>query len=76
MSVFISSELTAKKYGNEDFVKQLYRALMGREADAAGLTGWVAKLDDGKMTRTQVFEGFAGSDEFTKICLKNGITRG
>ena len=71
-----SEEFTGKKYGNTDFVKQLYRALMGREFDAGGLAVWVAALDSGKQTRQQVFDGFAASDEFTKLCQKNGIVRG
>ena len=70
-----SDEFQSKKTGNAEFVKRLYRAFMGREAEPAGLTGWTAKLDGG-MTRLQVFEGFAGSDEFTKICQNYGIARG
>ena len=71
-----SDEFQSKKFSNADFVKQLYRAFMNREGEPTGLTGWTAKLDSGAETRLQVFEGFAGSDEFTRLCLLYGITRG
>ena len=70
-----SQEFTGKNYSDTDFVKQLYRALMGREADTTGLSGWVAKLSAGA-TREEVFDGFIGSDEFTALCKANGIKRG
>ena len=70
-----SREFTAKGYSDEDYVKQLYRAFMGREYDAAGLRTWVTLLRQGK-TREEVFEGFVGSAEFTRICAQYGIARG
>ena len=70
-----SREFTAKGYSDEDYVKQLYRAFMGREYDAAGLRTWVTLLRQGK-TREEVFGGFVGSAEFTRICAQYGIARG
>lgn len=70
-----SDEFQGKNYSNTDFVKQLYRAFMGREADSAGLADWVSQLDTGK-TRESVLEGFVGSDEFTAICAAASIARG
>ncbi len=48
---------------NTRFVEQLYRNVLGREADAAGLADWVARLDGGA-SRGTVLTGFSESDEF------------
>jgi acylphosphatase len=47
---------------NTRFVEQLYQDLLGRQADAAGLAGWLAALDQG-MTREQVAAGIENSTE-------------
>lgn len=60
---------------DEDYVENLYIALMGRASDAPGKADWLKKLDDG-MTRDQVFEGFVNSVEFDGICKTYGIDRG
>ncbi len=70
-----SSEFKGKNYSNTAYVKQLYRAFMGREYDAAGLADWVGRLNRGA-SREDVFNGFAGSQEFTRICQSYGIVRG
>lgn len=70
-----SNEFKGKNLCNEDFVKQLYQAFMGREYDAAGLKDWVNRLNTGK-TREYVFNGFAMSTEFRKICESYGIQQG
>ena len=62
-----SSEFKSKNYCNEDYVKQLYRAFLGREADSAGLADWVSRLKTGT-TREEVFNGFAQSTEFKNLC--------
>ena len=75
-SFVFSAEFTAKNYNNTDFVRQLYRAMMGREADAAGLANWIKQLDTGVMTREKVFEGFVDSNEFSRRCKRSGIDLG
>lgn len=70
-----SKEFLDKNLCNEDYVKLLYKAFLGREADAGGLEAWVKILEDGK-TREYVFNGFAMSNEFGKLCTKYGILRG
>ena len=60
---------------DEDYVENLYIALMGRASDAPGKADWLKKLDEG-MTRDQVFEGFVNSVEFDGICKTYGIDRG
>jgi hypothetical protein len=48
---------------NTQYVQQLYGNVLGREADAASLAGWVGKLDTGA-SRGAVVAGLSESDEF------------
>ena len=70
-----SKEFTSKKYSNADYVEYLYKAFMDRSSDAAGKADWLNRMKQG-WTREQVFDGFIGSQEFTKICNSYGIVRG
>ncbi len=69
-----SEEFMKKNYDNGEYVEHLYRAFMGRGSDPTGKAAWVGQLDRG-ISRLEVFEGFVGSDEFTKICNEYGILR-
>ena len=71
---FFSSEFTNQNVDNEEYVRRLYRTFMGREADEAGFNAWVAQLNEG-VSREAVFNGFAESPEFTRICASYGIVR-
>ena len=71
---FFSEEFTRQNVSNDEFVNRLYRTFMGREADEAGFTAWVAQLDNG-VSREEVFNGFAESPEFSRICASYGIIR-
>ena len=70
-----SDEFKNKNLCNEDYVEQLYQAFLGRAADASGKATWVKKLETGT-SREAVFNGFALSAEFTKLCSDYGILRG
>ena len=71
-----SNEMLDKNLSDAEFVKVLYRSMMGREADKAGLAGWVSQLRGGYMSRSEVTEAFVESIEFTALCERNGILRG
>ncbi|MBO4636983.1 MAG: DUF4214 domain-containing protein [Clostridiales bacterium] len=71
---FFSEEFTGQNVSNDEYVNRLYRTFMGREADEAGFSAWVAQLDSG-VSREEVFDGFAQSPEFTVICASYGIIR-
>ena len=71
----LSAEMKRRNLSNADYVEILYWALMDRAPDAAGKAHWVELLDNG-ISRTGVFQGFAESAEFTRICNAYGITRG
>ena len=71
----LSDEMLNKDISNEDFVKILYRAFFGREADADGLATWKNLLDAG-CKKQYVFAGFANSTEFGALCAEAGIVQG
>ncbi len=71
----MSEEFMNKDISNEEFVKIMYRAFFGREADAEGLATWKECLDKGYIKK-YVFAGFANSNEFQILCDTYGITRG
>ncbi len=59
--------------GNVDFVKYMYAAFFGREADEEGLNYWVNMLSTGTASREDIFNGFSGSPEFANLCASYGI---
>ncbi len=71
----MSNEFLNKNISNEEFVKIMYRAFFGREADSSGLATWKGSLDEGYMKKF-VFAGFANSDEFKALCDTYGIECG
>lgn len=50
----------------------LYRTMMDREPDEAGLNDWVTRLQSGT-SRQSVFDGFADSTEFDNIVRAYGL---
>ena len=71
-----SNEMLDKNLSDAEFVKVLYRSMMGREADEAGLNGWVSQLQGGFISRSEVTKAFVESAEFTGICSEYEIARG
>ena len=71
---FFSTEFANQNVDNREFVTRLYRMFMNREPDQAGFDAWVALLDAG-VSREEVFNGFAQSIEFARICALYGIVR-
>lgn len=67
-----SNEFIKKNLSDREYVKVLYRVFMDREADGGGLSSWEKVLKEGK-SREHVFNGFADSAEFRKICQSYGI---
>lgn len=56
----------SKTRENEEFVKNMYKTYLGRNADLNGLQAWVEKLNSGEMTQDQVKNAFKDSDEYKK----------
>lgn len=70
-----SKEFKEKNPCNDCYLDSLYRCFLGREPDKAGKADWMNQLAEGA-ARGQIFNGFVGSQEFTKICESYGISRG
>ena len=62
-----STECSNKNLSNTEYVKMLYRGCFDREGDTAGISDWTNALNSGMMDRTQVFWGFANSQEFANM---------
>jgi len=64
---FLDSVEFTEKYGSnvsdETYVNNLYKNVLGRDADAAGLNYWVGNLTSGVETRYEALLGFAESAE-------------
>lgn len=75
---FVDSAEFSKKYGsvdNRQFAHLLYRNVLGRDPDAAGLDYWTARLDAGA-TRPEVLASFSESSENKQLVserTRNGI---
>ena len=67
-----SPEFTNLNTTDQEFVTTLYQVFMGREPDAGGLTHWINNINDG-MSRSNLLDNFAGSNEFENICSEYGI---
>ncbi|MHA6205828.1 HAD-IIIC family phosphatase [Dyella soli] len=53
----------SNSYPVEEFVRSLYKTILGREPDPNGLANWVAGLSSGAIEPHQAVRGFAQSDE-------------
>lgn len=71
-----SSEYIGKKLRDDEYVENLYLAMMGRTSDEEGKANWLAEIRSGDYTRDEIFEGFANSTEFGNICNSYGIDKG
>jgi autotransporter-associated beta strand protein len=58
-----NSPFPAQGNANADWVEGVYRAVLNRDADAAGLADWTGKLNSGAQTRVQVVQGIRNSPE-------------
>ncbi len=72
---FFSEEFIGFKTTNEEYVTRLYRTFMDREPEKAGFDYWLGELKAGRMTREDVFDGFASSAEWADICADYGILK-
>jgi len=71
-----SNEFKSKQISLKDYIMLLYNAFLGREPDSAGMQYWVNQVRSGTHTAGTVVNGFAGSEEFKKLCNSYGISTG
>ena len=67
-----SQEMNNKNHSNEMFVTLLYRGILNREPDSAGLADWVSQLESGK-SKIAVYKGFVCSQEFQGLLAEYGL---
>ena len=70
---FLGPEYAPKNTSDSQFIRGCYQTFFGREADAAGLQGWLDHLSLGN-TRSSVIDGFSQSAEFVAFASQYGIT--
>ena len=71
-SFYFGKEELKKREVNEEFVKELFRGLLGREADASGLEYWLRGIYK-NMSRVDLFNAFAASAEFKAVEKQMGF---
>lgn len=67
----MTKSIAAEENPAEDFVCRLYRQVLGREPDEAGLKDWVNYLLSGEKTGVEVADGFIYSTELADRNLEN-----
>ena len=72
---FFSDEFKAKYLCDRCFMEYMYEAVLGREADEAGLNEWLDKLAD-NVSREDAFRSFIESNEFRSLCAAYGVEPG
>lgn len=75
---YYSQEFTniSNSLSNADYVTRMYITILGRQPDSQGLNDWVNLLNNGSLTREQVYKGFLGSQEWHIMCSQNDIISG
>ena len=71
----VSDEFRDKQKTDEEVVTILYRVMLNREPDEAGLANWLSHLNNG-MSIQFVVNGFSTSPEFGGICTVYGVEPG
>ncbi|NPA82357.1 MAG: DUF4214 domain-containing protein [Epsilonproteobacteria bacterium] len=69
---FDSEEFKSKNLSDEDFVKTVYKVIMGRDADQAGVDFWTQKLKEG-MSRDDLVNQFLEAPEFENLAKNYDI---
>jgi Tol biopolymer transport system component len=70
---FNSEEFRGKNLDNAEFVKILYKTILNRNADSAGLDYWVSELENGLLPEFILY-GFFQSTEFSGLARQYGVT--
>lgn len=69
----LSPEFINRNLTDEEFLTVLYQALLNRAPDPTGLSGWLNAMKLG-MSRPDVLQGFAASEEYANRCRTFGIS--
>lgn len=67
-----SEEFISYNVGNTDFVKILYKAILGRTGSDEEMQGWIAYLNE-TGDRNYIVDGFLNSEEFNALLEQYGL---
>lgn len=70
-----SAEYKRKNYSDEEFVRRIYQAMLGREASEADVNSMLTLLNNG-VSQRYILAGISKSSEFVKCCNALGIEKG
>ncbi len=70
---FFSQEFKSQNLSDKEYLQRCYRTFFDREPDQAGEAYWLSQMSQG-VSRSQVFYGFAFSQEFEEVCKRYGMT--
>ncbi len=74
MLVTNENKLTHRDLDDEDFIETLYVVFFNRIPSEAEVDNWENALDNGA-SRSQVFDSFAASSEWSNTCSGFGINK-
>lgn len=69
-------EFTDKNLNNEQYLTILYKVFFDRDPDEEGFYYWFYDLEEGLLSKDDVLNSFANSEEWKKICDGYGILTG
>ncbi len=73
---FLGAEFTNQNVSNQEFLIRAYRIFMDRPIDIdndPGFLYWLGQLNSGRLSRADIVNTFAASDEFRNICAGAGF---
>lgn len=75
LSFYTSAEFTNNKVSNEEFLRLVYKTVLGREPDAGGFDYWMGYMRQG-YTQLYILNQFVLSAEFADLCRNANIEVG
>ncbi|MDY5912894.1 MAG: DUF4214 domain-containing protein [Inconstantimicrobium porci] len=75
-NLYTSSEYTAKKTTNEQFVESLFQSALGRASNKDGKDYWVRRLKEKGFSRVDILGEMVQSQEYKNYCAKYGVKPG
>lgn len=75
-SISRSEEFGAGKMSDEEYIKALYRGVLGREPASADITSLISHKNENGLSRNYILKQICESVEFGNICAAYGIRNG
>ena len=71
-----SEEYLDRNVSNSDYIKMLYRTILGRNPGNSEINYWLDYLTNKGVTRKYIFAGFINSVEFGELCNQYNVIKG